>query len=237
MRVAIIIPDRGDRPEFMSNCLRMIERQTISQNKENTVLTFVAGGDPVSDKCDITFRYRRTYEIITASANQNIFCPDVIACMENDDAYCADYLQVMIDAWEQHERPELFGTNYTIYYHLKIKRYFTFRHSQRSSMMSTLIKPGLEFTWPKDHDPYTDQWLWMNNNGIKSKVVFEPNHIICVGMKHGQGMVGGDFHTGRLDRYDPVKSKGNEDNGFLQNTLDEESYKFYSSLPFFGKNN
>lgn len=225
MKISVIIPDRGDRPDFLKNCLRMIDNQTCTKNGID-ILTYVAGGKPINEKCDITFRYKRTYQIITRAAEEKIHTPDLIAFMENDDWYAPTYLEYMAKKWIEAGKPELFGTNYTIYYHLKHKRYFTFRHLQRASAMSTFIKPGLEFEWPEDHDPYTDSWLWMQQNGIQTKVSIEPEYIVCVGMKHGIGKSGGEFHDNFENRFN------NDDNGFLQNTLDPDSYKFYSGIDF-----
>ncbi len=212
MKIAVLIPDRGDRPKFLENCLRMVEQQTLYPD-----VIMVVDDPPVNDQCDITLRYRTGY---TRLRNRGY---DLIAFMESDDWYSPQYLEYMVKKWEENGRPDLLGLNYTIYYHLKLRKYFTFRHVQRSSAMSTFIKPDLAFTWPKDHDPYTDQWLWINAL-LSKKVVIEPDHVICVGMKHGVGKVGGDFHTDRLHRYI------NEDNGFLKNTIDPDSYKFYDEL-------
>lgn len=217
MKVGIIIPDRGDRPEFTENCKRMLRAQETSHD----VLLMIIGGKPKDDRVDITARYKFGYHLASHTELNNHF--DALLFCENDDYYAPDYIEVMIKEWDKAGRPDLFGTNYTIYYHLKLKKYFTMRHEQRSSAMSTLIKPGLDITWPLDHDPYTDQWLWMKEDiGIKTKKIFEPSHIICVGMKHGTGLCGGRNHIDALYRYI------NDDNGFLENTLDEESFKFYS---------
>jgi hypothetical protein len=217
MKIAVAIPDRGDRPKFMENCIKMMNNQTLQP-----ITILKANHTAHTDKCDITLRYRLSYEILSKSESGPF---DLIAFIENDDWYAPDYLQYMVRKWEENGRPDLFGTNYTIYYHLKLKRYFTFRHLQRASAMNTFIRPGLEFTWPQDHDPYTDQWLWMRSE-ITNKLSIEPEYIISIGIKHGIGKVGGDFHDNFLSRYI------NEDNGFLKNNLDPESYKFYSSIEF-----
>jgi hypothetical protein len=216
MRIVVIVPDRGDRPEFMRNCQRMIEAQTISP-----VRVIYVDYPPKSTRVDITERYRAGYEIVNEMSDV-----DVIAFMENDDWYAPDYLEFMTQQWEIHEKPELFGPVFTIYYNLRLKKYFKFLHIQQSSMMCTLMKPKLNFNWPKDHDPYTDQWLWMGHNGLKIRKTFEPSRIVCVSMKHGVGLTGGRFHTDKLLRYI------NDDEGFLQHTLDAESNKFYSGLVF-----
>jgi hypothetical protein len=216
MRIAVVIPDRGDRPDFMANCIQMVKAQSV-QPVECITIDYI----PKTDEVDITERYRAGYTIASA-----ITGVDLIAFIENDDWYAPYYLEYMLDKWNEYDQPDLFGINYTIYYHLKLKKYFKFEHCQRASAMSTFIKPRMNFTWPRDHDPYTDQWLWMQPNGIKKKLVFSPGHIICVGMKHGNGKIGGRFHVDKLHRFI------NDDNGFLYNTLDPESYKFYTGLCF-----
>ncbi len=212
--VGVIIPSRGtERVNFLRNAIRMLTSQTVEVKHIE-----VSAGAPESDKCDITYRYRNAYQKFDPAE------VDIICFWEDDDWYAPNYLEAMLKKWEDFGRPDLFGINYTIYYHLKLKKYFTFDHVQRSSSMSTFIKPGMDFTWPRDEDPYTDQWLWMNPCGIKTKIVFKPEKILCVGMKHGQGMVGGRFHDDKLHRYI------HEDNGFLKETLDPVSYKFYSAF-------
>ncbi len=213
MRIAVLIPDRGDRPKFMQNCFRMMSVQTL---KPETIL--VVDDPPLNDKCDITWRYRTGYERLRGEGY------DVIAFIENDDWYSPEYLEQMAEKWEFYRRPDLLGIDYTIYYHVKLKKYFTFQHIQRASAMGTFIKPDLNIIWPQDHDPYTDQWLWVNRCGIGRRMVFTPHKPICVGMKHGEGMAGGIFHTTKLNRYT------NEDNGFLQRILDSDSYNFYSQF-------
>lgn len=212
MKIGIIIPDRSDRPKFLENCLRMLENQTVAAEIVELVNDF-----PQSDAIDISWRYKTGYERLQ---NHGL---DVIALWENDDWYAPDYLETMIKNWHEFGKPPIFGTNYTIYYHLKLKKYYTMYHEQRSSAMNTLIVPNLSIQWPGNMaDPYTDLHLWMVQK-FKG-LVFKPKKIISVGMKHGQGMVGGFGHIDQLDRYI------NPDNGFLQNTLDEESFNFYSNL-------
>lgn len=220
IRVGIVIPDRGDRPEFMDNCLDMMNRQTLQPH-----ITRIIDYKPVSDKVDITPRYRMGYEVMTAELKLSARRVDLIAFIENDDWYSPQYLEYMVEQWKKNNCPNLFGTNYTIYYHLKLRKYFTFRHIQRASAMNTFIRPGLKFEWPADHDPYTDQWLWLRAE-IPNKLSIEPEYIISVGMKHGIGKVGGEFHDSSLSRFI------NEDDGFLKNNLDPESYKFYTTIDF-----
>lgn len=216
--IGIIIPDRGDRPGFTDNLIGMIGRQTYTGRIKVAHIDHAAKDDAV----DITPRYRLGYKVAS-----NIDEIDVIAFMENDDWYSPKYLEVMVEEWQKAGQPELFGIRHSIYYHLKLRKYFKNLHDQRSPAMSTLIKPRLTFQWPLDHDPYFDQWIWMREEiGIKSKMTIDPIRPICIGMKHGIGKLGGQHHIDRLERYindDPHME-------FLQDHLDEESYKFFSTI-------
>lgn len=215
MKVAVLIPDRGDRTKFLINCLKMVHRQTLHPAR-----VLVVDFEPQEGVVDITKRYRKGYEELTAEGKY-----DLIAFMENDDWYSPVYLETMVEQWVKMGKPDLFGLTETIYYHLKLRKYFTMMHPDRSSAMNTMIKPGLTIQWPKDYDPYTDQWLWMRENvGIKTKANFLPEKVICIGMKHNMGMTGGEMHSTKLHRFI------NDDNGFLASTVDQFSYKFYSQF-------
>ena len=214
MKIAVLIPDRGDRPTLLENCKRMMQAQTLQPS-----VVHVVDYAPLSDKCDITQRYRIGYD---ALRNQGF---DLIALIENDDYYSPLYLETMVDAWEAEGRPNIIGTSYTIYYHLRLKAYFTMYHSTRASAMNTLIKPDLNFEWCADSEPYTDMHLWKTIPGI----VIKPNKHISIGMKHGTGLCGGHMHNDRLHRYTKYGTQ-DADHTFLKETLDQNSFNFYSQL-------
>lgn len=210
MKIGVLIPTR-DRPVFLQNCLRMVNAQTLKPE-----IIEIIDEKPKSDAVDIAYRYRIGYEKLQ---NKRL---DLIAFIEDDDAYLPDYLEVMSKKWLELGKPPLIGTNYTIYYHLKLKKYFQFDHLQRASAMNTLIRPNLDgLDFGPDHDPYCDLHLWYSRKDGK---VFAPDHIISVGIKHGQGKLGGFAHIDMLDRYET------DDNGFLERTLDAESFQFYNNL-------
>jgi len=221
MKIAVIIPDKNDRPRFLENCLRMIEAQTFKPHiiklVNNKFLEINSEGYvvPQEDVCDITLRYRYGYESLR---NQDI---DVVFLMENDDWYSPTYIETMLKELEKHDRPDIFGTNYTIYYHIKLFSHLTMLHNRRSSAMSTILKPDLNFNWCSDNEPYTDLHLW---NVIKG-VTFKPEKHICIGIKHGTGLCGGRLHSERLHRY--INKDINK--SFLKAALDPESFKFYSN--------
>ena len=128
----------------------------------------------------------------------------------------------MLLNWEKNGKPEIFGTNYTIYYNIGICKHKTLEHFHRSSAMSTMIKPGLKIEWPKNHDPYTDLHLWKQLNGV----TFRPSKHICIGIKHGVGKSGGHYHTNQLEKY-PQDDEGLD---FLRETIDSESFEFYNGV-------
>lgn len=213
MKIAVIIPDRGDRPEFLANCLRMIEAQTLKP-----VHVELVNDAPLNDQCDITYRYRTGYDRLRGKGF------DLIAFLENDDWYSPEYLQVMSTHWENVGKPDLIGNSYTIYYHLGLKKWRVMEHMQRSSAMNTLIKPDLEIPWCPDYEAYTDIHLWMKA-GLKG-IVFKPSKHIAIGMKHGVGLTGGGFHTTKLGKY----AFDDSDMSFLRSNLDAVSFDFYSKM-------
>lgn len=210
-KIGIIIPDRGDRPSFMEHCMRMLESQTLQP-----FIVSVVNYHPVNSDIDITARYRTGYDSLR---NKGL---DVIFLIENDDWYSDDYLETMYNGWLFHNKPDIFGCTYTVYYHLNLKRHFTFHHIDRSSAMNTMLRPDMQFEWCKDSDPYTDMHLWTTLKGI----TWNPGRIICMGMKHGIGKCGGYMHISRLHRFDTA------DDGLLQKTVDANSLAFYNTFPF-----
>ena len=209
--IGVIIPDRGDRPEFLANCLRMLKAQTLQP-----VIIEIVNDAPLSDEKDITWRYRLGYERLR---NKGI---EVISLIENDDWYAPNYLETMYNKWLELDKPELLGQSYTIYYHIKERAWFTMNHPERSSAMNTLIKPDLHFDWCVDNDPYTDLHLWLHA-GLKGEI-FTPKSHICLGIKHGDGLCGGVNHVDALHRYTNFDYKF----WYLKSILDSESFNFYS---------
>jgi len=211
MKVAVLIITRGNRPELFENCLRMIRNQTRTPDHIEVVID-----TPITEGCDITWRYKLGYDRLR---NKGF---DVILLIEDDDYYSPVYIETMLSEWGRFGKPNIFGTNYTIYYHIAKFAWFTYYHDIRSSAMSTMIRPDLNFEWCLNNDPFTDMHLWKVIKGI----TFEPIKHICLGIKHGTTMTGGKLHVDRLHRYtnqDPSKE-------FLRKNMDAESFEFYSEF-------
>jgi hypothetical protein len=116
-----------------------------------------------------------------------------------------------------------------------ISKYYTMFHDSRSSAMSTLIKPYMNFNWCKDTEPYTDSHLWFaakhDATNLKlSTATFKPKELINLGIKHGIGKTGGQCHITQLHRYDGPTSKNDASLEFLMGNIDEESFNFYQSI-------
>jgi hypothetical protein len=237
VKVAVLIPDRGDRPTFLAQCLKMMNRQTLRPMRIEIV-----NDAPMSNAVDITWRYRLGYERICTkydvrSTIENI---NLIAFIENDDWYHPQYLERMVEAWLKVGQPDMLGLDHTVYYHIAERAWFTMHHHTRSSAMNTLIKPNLDIEWPLDCDPYTDAWLWTRQcfvpqsicvNGNMSpiywpmpgKAIITPNAEWCVGIKHGTGLCGGKNHTDNLHRY----VNKDADGAWLRQIVGEEDAGFY----------
>lgn len=178
----------------------------------------IVNDTPTSKECDITKRYRMGYDRL-----RNLGL-DVVFLIENDDWYAVNYFEKMLFYWDHYNRNDIFGTNYTIYYHLKLKAWHKMLHDDRASAMNTLIKADLNFNWGNDNDPYTDMHLWKTLKGQ----TFEAPEIISIGMKHGIGKCGGAFHIDRLQRY----INKDEDMLWLKRKIDQNSFDFYSQIKF-----
>lgn len=213
--IAILSIHRGDRPLFLQNLNRMIKAQTMQPD----VVHFV-DYPPTSTAKDITQRYRIGYNALSSF--------DIIIIMEVDDWYAPNYIETVYNQWLKLGRPDMLGQNHTIYYNIKLFAYFVFNHNTRSSMMNTAIRGGLNIHWPIDTEPYTDTHLWVNNTHL-SKQIFNPSPEICLGIKHGVGLLGGGFHVDKFHRFtNQFKGIEDYDKKYLRKVMDADSFNFYS---------
>ena len=68
IKFGVLIPTRGDRPNFLKNCLAQIERQTLKPSIIN-IVDFT----PRSNEKDITLRYKVGYEYLSTKNLDCIF--------------------------------------------------------------------------------------------------------------------------------------------------------------------
>lgn len=224
MKIAVLIPDRGDRPIFLANCLRMLRAQTLQPAHIELV-----NDAPLSDAVDITWRYRMGYARIASfdsAQDDTLGRFDLVVFIENDDWYHPWYLEYMAAQWVAHGRPDMLGLDHTVYYHIGARRWFVLQHPKRSNAMNTCIVPGLNLNWPVPHDPYVDVFLWLHGKDAGRelrKVVVTPDREYCVGIKHGVGKCGGQNHTDYMHRYVNDDASG----AWFRSVVDEESLGFY----------
>lgn len=209
MKVGVIIPDRRDRPELLDHCIKMIKTQTRKADIVN-VINFV----PTSNVPDLTKRVRLGFEWAKENG-----C-DCVLIMENDDYYSENYIESMVKGWIENDKPEIFGTDYTYYYHIFKRKFNKLVHPNRASLMNTLISCDALIKFPNDSEVYLDMVLWEQ---LKGKT-FTPKEPIAIGIKHGIGLCGGNGHDKMVYK--------NEDFSldFLNRHVDEESFYFYLSL-------
>ena len=216
-KIAAIIPDRGDRPEFLQNCFRMMANQTMPPE-----IFLINQKSPMKEnEKDITWRYRTGYDQIRGKGFECVFF------VENDDYYHPQFIETMYKAWIMHNKPQVFGPNYTYYYNIVQRLCVKLTHLRRSTMASTMMLPDLNFNWPVDTDPYTDSWIW--TRAKLRGITWCPENQIFIGIKHGFGLTGGQFHTDKIEYYNQHGFSDTELKWLSQN-MDQQSFNFYSRL-------
>lgn len=217
MRVAVITPDRSDRPAFLDQCKKYVRHQTIE------VPHFIVD-DPAIDptKPDIGRRIRLGLERAREAG-----C-DVAAVFENDDFYSPRYLELQLHDWSNAGSPLIWGIQQTIYYHVGIRKWRRLDHPHRSSLCAMLIRTDIldKFRW-SDTSVYLDLWLWHNVHGNKKarNLSGGPAERRFIGIKHGTGLCGGAGHrtTYKYTHSDP-------DGRWLRSIVGEDNYTFYQSM-------
>lgn len=209
MKIAVVIPTRGDRPMFVDHALRLVTQQTRPAD-----FIVLVNDPPETGEKDITLRYRIGLERAWEAG------ADVAFLMEDDDWYSPFYIGAMILEWEKRHRPPLFGIGYSIYYHIIREKIMRLEHIGRASAYNTMVTRGLDINFPADSDPFFDLHLWKYHRGGQT---WSPERPLSLGIKHGIGLCGGKGHQ-MMSRYvDP-------EYGFLQSTVDETSYFFYAEI-------
>lgn len=212
MKIGVLIPTRGDRPELLKHALKQMEQQTRKPD-----LIEIVDDAPLNKDKDITWRYRIGCERILRKE------ADAVFLIEDDDWYSNDFIERMLSAWEFAGHPEIFGIGETIYYHLGLKSYCLQSHSGRASAFCTMItKEGIsKMKWPNDNYPFTDIEFWKSISGK----TFIPGKTIAIGMKgHKTGsLFGGMGHNENTSMY----KNNDHDLNWLKSKIDTDSFEFY----------
>lgn len=211
LKIGVVLPTRGDRPQFLNFAIEQLNNQT----RQADVIEIV-DDPPENQEKDITKRYRIGCQRII---KKNV---DLIFFIEDDDWYDKQYIEKMIKKWQENGKPDLFGINSTVYYHLKTKKCINFNHPERASAMNTIVTPQIikNIIWPPDDEVSFDLYLW---NFFKGKTCnFEKKYSI--GIKHGIGLSGGIGHD--ADNY----KNSEEDPDWLKNNVDSYAFDVYEKI-------
>lgn len=217
MRIAIVIPTRGDRDKFMARCVKRMMQQTLKPD-----IIEIVSDEPLTKEKDITWRYR----IGVARAIKR--GAELIFFIENDDYYAKDYIERMVKMWIENGRPKMLSLNRCIYYNLKSRAYFEMSHPGRGGMFMTMARAEVfkDFKWNADNDPWTDIHIWKQIPGAaveKNK----NDKWIAIGIKHGVGLCGGNGHnTAIVDR----RTIQDGDWDWLRGQIGDEDVEFYKQI-------
>lgn len=183
--IAVLTPDRNDRPEFLEQCIKYVARQTAQPAKH-----LIFNNIPLSGKIDIGHRVRSGIYHLRS-------CCDYVAIVENDDWYDSRYLKLMssrLDSFAKRRGyPLIFGVDNTTFYHLVRKEHFFYKHVPRSSLCSMLIRSDvLDWcSWPDD-ECFVDLFLY-NSKQLGCTPLCSGKRWM-IGFKHGLGLCGSGRH-------------------------------------------
>lgn len=187
VKVGVVIPTRNNRPAFLAQCHKYMERQTHPYHQMCTV-----SYEQKTFPHDLAERYEAGF-----ASMQGV---DLILLIEDDDWYRADYIARMVERWEFHGRPEIYGISDSLYYHIFSQRYWHSKHPGRASAYSTAVSAKAKVNWSALDPLWMDIGIWQQLKGVAEELP----HRISVGIKHGIGECGGVGHyPGFYERRDP----------------------------------
>lgn len=213
-RFAIIVPDRGDRPELTLKCRKMINS---FKNPEHAFTVYV-DFEPTGSKADLI---ERIHDGINTVKERSI---DFVFIVENDDFYSPEYLSKMGNP----EGYDFIGCEHSYYYNLRNLTWKRFDHQHRASLYNTGFRISAMDGFPWERLMRTNEvfldieiWKWARRrNRRKIKFVESTGSI---GIKHGIGLCGGKGHRMEMLNKDPEMQ-------WLKSRVDGDSFEFYRQL-------
>tara|TARA_B100000900_G_scaffold414104_1_gene439816 strand:- start:19717 stop:20526 length:810 start_codon:yes stop_codon:yes gene_type:complete len=185
MKFALVIPTRGDRPQFIKQCKYLISRQTV----QPTEVLWIDYKPESPSKKDITQRYRRGVEAASKKGYE------FVVFWEDDDWYHPEYLEWLIKSWKFNKKPTFFGVGETYYYNHLNGAAHHMGHNGRTSAFCTLVKLPWSIPWPSDNYSFLDMHIAKH---CKPVTINYDKKIYAVGIKHGFGLTGGGGHNPRF---------------------------------------
>lgn len=208
-----ITPDRGDRPQLLKQCKKLIKQQTLKPSKH-----YIIDYKPKNKDFDLIDRIQYGINKARKDGFKKVYI------IENDDYYPPNYFQFL-----QCFDVDFIGFSETIYYHIGLKRWIKLNHENRASLFCTgfNISALNGFEWPNNNKPFLDLKLWEHayNNQCITKKLFSVKHIKPIGIKHGLGLCGGAGHFAQYG--DGFCDKNNQ---WLMANTSINNLIFYNSL-------
>lgn len=198
-KVAVITPTRGDRPQFVAQCKRMIARQTVQPTA-----VYLIDYPPVGEGKD-----QRERVLCGVEKALEAGIPRILI-MEDDDYYRDDYIETMLAVWPL-DIP-LIGSRLYSLYHLGERCRLPLTTEQCSSGHGVLGSPlahtgfhtGLlkrVMCWSRyGQRPNLDDdiWAWAQTENIPRKLVEIPNLMISI--EHNMGLCAEGCHPTMIKR-------------------------------------
>jgi len=123
---AVVICDRGDRPEFTKHCFKQLEGSTIQPDK-----IYHINYHPENEGYDLKTRLHKGYKQAKEDGIEWLFV------YENDDAMPANYFEKFLPYMDKYD---FIGQATTIYYHLGARVWREQNHVHRSSLFTTAFR-------------------------------------------------------------------------------------------------
>lgn len=197
-----VVTPTGDRPEAFALCCKYIQRQTRQPDAwivvDDGATSTLAPDLPYlkyvqRDRTrDIEGQHTLPVQLLEAL---NHVRTDAILIMEDDDWYAPDYCEKMLAMFEEHSRPLLVGQGQTVYYNVKVRKYFVHYNRAHASLQQTAFHVALADDLRKlckrcytRNDPYVDLRMW-RTFGCKKSLLLDATYS-SIGIKGMPGRLG-----------------------------------------------
>lgn len=207
---ATITPNRGsERKLLFEFCIQQLKKMNGDKPPMNA---YIMNDPPKSAAVDLVPRIRQGVEL----AKKDGF--EWVVILESDDCYKSDHFQ----RYEPYfSKVDFIGDAQSYYYNIKTLRWSLFKHAGRASLFTTAFRISAlkDFEWPSDDSKFLDISIWKYARNKKKAFV----NSGAIGIKHGQGLVGGKGHVMKLNNADPKRE-------WLKSRIEDYQYEFYKNL-------
>lgn len=211
MKYCTITPNRGgERQELFQFCLEQLKVMNGGYHVTNA---YVMNDRPISDQCDLVPRVKHAVDMAIRDGYEWAFI------IESDDLYPGDYIERFKPYLNNFD---FVGDQYSLYYHIRDRRYTRIHHPGRASLFTTGFRLSAlsKFVWPADNYVFLDQPLWKYAKKFRCKFVDSG----AIGIKgHKMGKTGGKGHVMKLKNDD-------HDLRYFKSKLQSHHLEFYTDL-------